>query len=94
MKMLFKLFTYDLWSDGEGGYTVNDVYPQGEITLRVRPKVFNRGTPHEFISHCPSDRQLNQAVGVRGCTWEGESDYTLYATNRRGNPECELRRIK
>jgi hypothetical protein len=80
--IIFQLFTYDLWADGEGGYTVNDVFPQGKITLRVR-----KGDE-------PSTYQLNRAVGGRGLTWDGEADYTLYASDRRGNPACELRRVQ
>ena len=93
MKMRFNLYTYDLIADCEGGYSVNDVYPQGEIEINVKPTVYNPGTEYEFTSHTPSDRQLNQAIGARDLTWDGESDYTLYATDRKGNPACELRRI-
>ena len=93
MRMRFKLYTYDLIADCEGGYSVNDVYPQGTITINVRPTTVNPGTQWEAIIHSPSDRQLNQAIGARDLTWDGESDYTLYATDRKGNPACELRRI-
>lgn len=93
MKMVFNLYTYDLLADAEGGYTVNDVYPQGTITLRVRPKTYNPNSPYEYIAHEPSDRQLNQAVGARGLTWDGECSHTLYATDKKGNPACELRRV-
>ena len=78
MKQRYTLFTYDLWADGEGGLSVNDVYRQGEITLNVRDY--------------PTDYQLNRAVGGRGLTWDGDPEYTLYATDKKGNPACELRR--
>lgn len=94
MKMVFNLYTYDLWADGEGGLTVNDVYPQGTITINVRPKVYNDNSPYRFVSHDPSDRQLNQAVGARGLTWDGECSQTLYAMDKKGNPVCELRRAR
>lgn len=81
VKMVFKLFTYDLWADCEGGMSVNDVFPQGEITVNALP------------DFGPTDLQLNRAIGARGLSWDGEADYTLYATDRKGNPACELRRV-
>lgn len=93
MKMKFKLYTYDLWADPEGGYSVNDVYPQHEVEINVKPVTYNKGTPHEFVSHYPSDYQLNRNLGARGLTWEGEVEHTLYATDKKGNPACELRRV-
>lgn len=83
MKMVFELFTYDLWADGDGGYSVNDVYRQGEITLKVKDPDYG-----------PTTRQLNRAIGARGLAWEGESEFTLYAADRKGNPACELRRVQ
>lgn len=93
MKAKFKLYTYDLWSDGEGGMSVNDVYYQGVIEVNLKKVVANAGTPREFISEDTSDYALNRAVGGRGLTWEGEMDYILYATDKKGNPACELRRV-
>jgi hypothetical protein len=93
MKATFKLYTYDLWSDGEGGLTVNDVYPQREFELNLKRKVANPGTPQEFTYFDITDRQINRAIGARGLTWDGEIEYTLHATDRKGNPACELRRV-
>ena len=78
MKQTYTLFTYDLWADPEGGYSVNDVYRHGEITVNAKDY--------------PTDYQLNRAVGARGLTWDGDPEYTLYATDKKGNPACELRR--
>lgn len=92
--MQFMLYTYDLWSDGEGGLSVNDVYRQGKIEITAKLVTFNEGTQHEFSRYMLTDRQLSRAVGGRGLSWEGEDDHTLYATDRKGNPACELRRIE
>lgn len=89
-KQTYRLWTYDLWADGEGGFTVNDRYDQGLVAISVKGRRYNVGTEHEFVSYSPTDRQLNQAIGERGLSWEGESEYTLYATDKRGNPACEL----
>lgn len=91
-KQTYRLWTYDLWSDGEGGLMVNDRYDRGLVTIRVKAVTYNAGTPYEFTSYCPTDRQLNRAIGMRGLAWDGEEDYTLYAKDARGNPACELER--
>ena len=91
-KQTYRLWTYDLWPDGEGGLMVNNRYDRGLVTIRVKATVYNAGTEHEFTSYSPTDRQLNRAIGARGLTWDGESDYTLYATDKRGDPACELER--
>ena len=82
----FNLYTYDLWGNDEDGYTVNDVYYQGVVTIpaRLDPQT---GTYHV------TDRQINRAIGARGLTWDGDEETVLYATDKRGNPVCELRRI-
>ena len=83
----FKLYTYDLWSDGEGGMTVNDLYEQGVIEVKAR-------TNPETGRYSVTDRQLNRAIGACGLSWDGDEEYTLYASDKRGNPACELRRVK
>jgi hypothetical protein len=86
-KRRYELYTYDLWADGEGGMTVNDIYRQGvvEINAHLNP---------ETGVYSFTDRQINRAIGARGLVWEGEDDHILYATDRKGNPACELRRVK
>lgn len=75
----YKLYTYDLWQDADGGWSVNDVYPQ--------PGVYT-------IPDDATDYQINRKVSGRGITWDGEPGYTLYAENKRnGKPVCELRCI-
>jgi hypothetical protein len=94
--MKFQLWTYDVWGNAKDGYEVNDRYKSSEvIEIQVKATVHNAGTPHEFIAYHPTDRQLSRAVGCKGLEWDGESDYTLYATRARdGKPMCELERIK
>lgn len=92
--MKFQLFTYDLWADGEGGFSVNDVYHQGVIEIKARLETWNANTPYERQEYGITDMQLNRAVGGRGLTWEGEDKYTLYAKDKKENPACELRRIE
>lgn len=92
-KQTYQLWTYDLWADGNGGYSVNDRHINGRIEINVKGKVYNKGTGQEFIAFDPTNRQLNCALNVHGLDWEGESDNTLYATDRHGDPACELERL-
>ena len=90
----YQLWTYDVWGNTRDGYQVNDRYKQGTISVKVRETVYNPGTEHQFSTFQPSDLQLSRAVSARGCEWEGEAKYTLYATNKRnGKPIGELVRI-
>jgi len=87
------LWTYDVWGNDEDGYTVNDRCKQGVLIVPTKREVHNAGTPDEFVTENPTDRQLCDAIDrpKSKTEWEGESDYTLYATNpRNGYPICEL----
>ena len=93
MKMIFRLYTYDLWVNPDGGYSVNDVYRKGIVTIDVPPVTYNPGTPYEVTLYDPSDEQLNKAVRRKDLTWVGEASGTLWANDKHGNPACELRRL-
>ena len=93
-KQKYRLWTYDLWANEYGGYEVNDRYKQGVIEINVKAKVYNEGTDQEFTTFDPTDLQLSRAVGGRGLTWDGESEYTLCAEDKHGDPACELERIE
>ena len=87
----YQLWTYDVWGNAEDGYEVNDRRKHGTIDIKCKNEVFNANTPQEFTTYCPTDLQLSRAVGCRGLSWDGESDYTLYATREKdGKPEGEL----
>ena len=90
----YELWTYDVWGNAKDGWEVNNRYKHGTITLKVKPTVFNQGTPHEFTAYGPTDLQINRAVRGRGIVWDGETDYTLYGETKSGKPVCELVRVK
>ena len=95
MKMTFQLWTYDLWGDGSEVWVNDRFRVEGCITINVKREIYNKGTAHEFADYFPTDRQLNVALGLPySTTWDGESDYTLYAKDANGNPVCELERRK
>lgn len=93
---VYRLWTYDVWGNARDGFEVNDRYDHGELAgVRCRLEVFNAGTPHEFHTHAPTDRQLSRLVGGKGLSWDGESDHTLYAEfGRNGKPACELEFVR
>jgi hypothetical protein len=99
----YRLWTYDVWGNARDGFDVNDRYSHGAVEIRVRRTDYNVGLDKlgrpfppdcQFSDYTPTDRQLSRAVGVRGADWDGESDFTLYATSKRnGRPLCELERV-
>ena len=91
----YRAWSYDVWGNARDGFDVNDRYDHGHVDIRCKRQVYNAGAAHEFAAYDPTDRQLSRAVGARGVEWDGESDYTLYATQRRnGRPICELEFIE
>jgi hypothetical protein len=60
----WELWSYDVWGNAADGYEVNDrscwdrEYP---LTLQI--EINNPGTPHEFLSAYPSDKQIRDALG-------------------------------
>lgn len=92
--MKFKLYKCRPCPDDIGTLHYTDENPQGEIAVRARLHIFNEGTVHQFSQYHITDRQLNFAIGARGLSWSGDLRHALYATDKKGNPACELRRIK
>jgi len=85
-RVKFILYAYDLWGNPQDGYIVNDIFRQREVEILAR---WNPAINDFEIT----DLQLNRAIGARGLKWDGGLDDILYATDRFGNPVCELRRV-
>ncbi len=92
----YSLHTYDVWGNSRKGFQVNDTYTSGTfIYIRCKRVVHNQDTLHEFESYPAMNLQLSRAVGGKNLTWDGETEYTLYAENsRNGKPVCELRYVE
>ena len=73
LKTTWELHTYDVWGNARDGYDVNDVWSAGEVELRIPITRYNVGTPQEFTSATPSDRQIKLAFGVR-CRIDTDGD--------------------
>lgn len=87
----WEVATYDVWGNARDGYEVNDVYRHGEVELSLTVTVNNEGTPHEFKSAHPTDKQLRKVFGV-GCQLETDGDdMTVYVKRERdGSPIGEI----
>jgi hypothetical protein len=85
--------TYDVWGNEKDGYEVNDVYRGREIELRIPVTVNNPGTPQQFESAYPTDRQIREALDCKPrirLTLDGD-DLTIYADHESsGYPLGEL----
>jgi hypothetical protein len=63
---LWEVRTYDVWGNQKDGYEVNDscvVHREYELTIPAT--VNNPGTPQEFESAYPTDRQIREALGIK-----------------------------
>lgn len=82
IKTLWEVKTYELWGNAKDGYEVNDAfYLHHEYPINIETKTYNAGTPQEFVSAYPTDRQIREALDVRGRVnigLEGD-DLTIYA---------------
>ena len=83
--------TYDVWGNETDGYEVNDVYRGAEININCPVTLYNAGTPHEFSSATPGDRQLRRIFRWPAPIEVDGDDVTLYVTDSKtGYPIGEL----
>ena len=86
----YKLWTYDVWGNTRDGFNVNDRYSHGLVTIACRREDFNIGTPHQFATWEPTDRQLSRAAGFLRCTWDGQEGTYYAEAASNGKPIGEL----
>lgn len=85
--------TYDVWGNAKDGYEVNNVYRRSEpVVLILEVKTYNAGTPGEFDSTTPTDRQIRRVFGLGRIQIDTDGDdMTIYVNRRRdGYPIGEL----
>ena len=77
--------TYDVWGNAREGYEVNDVYRHREpITLVLEVNTYNQGTPQQFDSATPTDRQLRRVFGLGRIQLDTDGDdLTIYVNRAR-----------
>ena len=93
IKTEWELATYDVWGNARDGYDVNDVYRQGSETLVLTVNTYNQGTPQEFESASPTDRQIRRVFGLGKIQLDTDGDDLYIAVNRArdGYPIGEMR---
>ncbi len=82
----YRLWTYDVWGNARDGYEVNDRCSHGTVTIRCKRETHNAGTPHEFHTWEPTDRQLSRAAGGKGLVWEWRGEGCYDAETKNGKP--------
>ena len=91
IRTTWELRTYDVWGNAKDGYEVNDSYSAGEVELHIPQTKYNLGTPHEFISASPTERQIKRVFGVRcRITAEGDDLHLHVDRERDGYPLGEM----
>ena len=90
----WELWTYDVWGNARDGYEVNDRYCHARaLKLNLPIEVCNAGTPQQFTTAYPSDRQIRKAFGLaRNLKLETDGDdLSIYVSRSRdGYPIGEL----
>jgi hypothetical protein len=89
----WELRNYDVWGNARDGYEVNDSWVfNREYTLVLNMETYNQGTPQQFNSTTPSNRQIRRAFGLGKIqiTTDGD-DLTIYVNRARdGYPIGEM----
>jgi len=78
----WQVVTYDLWSDGEGGLSVNDKFKSG--TIYMAPTA-NEGDVLQQV--CDLVGGDWKKLSFDNNTW---SENVIYVLDENGNPACEL----
>jgi hypothetical protein len=89
----WEVWDYDVWGNEVDGYEVNDRFcVSRDYPLTLAVEVNNAGTPHEFESAYPTDKQLREALGIkpRAKVETDGDDITIYVTSADGYPLGEL----
>ena len=94
LETAWEIRTYDIWGNSKEGYEVNNSFVVDRnypMTLDVT--VNNAGTPQEFLSAYPSDRQIRKALDLRSIQLDLDGDDLIIYVNRASNgyPCGELR---
>lgn len=79
--MQYQVIVYDVWGNEDDGYWVNAAYTTGcfiEVTDKDSCYAINR-------------RLGKIGFDSRGVIWDGEPEFGLYGTDRKGRPALELR---
>ena len=66
IETVWETWSYDVWGNAKDGYEVNNRFNLSrEWPLTLTVKKFNKGTPQEFESAYPSDKQIREALDIK-----------------------------
>lgn len=84
----FRVYTYDIWGNEEGGFEVNDIFMTSEyVTLS------DNMTDAEILHALEEEGIIISGIDHEKVEIDGEFDYALYFSYD-DRPEFELRRIR
>jgi hypothetical protein len=89
-KLTFEIWSYDVWGNARDGFEVNDRSKVGKITVTAKRTTHNAGTPHEFSTYHPTDRQLARAANCTGCVFDYSDGSYEITLRRNGRPIGQL----
>ena len=82
----WELRTYDVWGNNKDGYEVNDSYVvDRDYPMTLTVTVNNQGTPQEFLSAYPTNRQIRKALDLRSIQLDLQGDDLTIYVNRSSN---------
>lgn len=87
IETIWELRTYDVWGNEKDGYDVNDTFiVDRNYPLTLEVKTYNIGTPNEFKSAYPTDKQIRKALDLRSYKLDLQGDdLTIYVERARDN---------
>lgn len=93
VKTTWETASYDVWGNARDGYEVNNTFRGAEVDINCPIVRSNVGTPQEFASAYPSDKQIREALGCPRIAIETDGDdRNIYIKRARdGYPIGELR---
>ena len=66
IETVWETWSYDVWGNAKDGYEVNNRFNLSrEWPLTLTVEKFNEGTPQEFESAYPSDKQIREALDIK-----------------------------
>jgi hypothetical protein len=84
----WEFISYDLWADGEGGYSVNDMFPTG-IVLHIDDWESDIG-----VIKALRDAGLFGSAIVNEDSIDVDGDEDVIYINYENSPACELQRTR
>jgi hypothetical protein len=93
LKTLWEVRSYDVRGNAASGYEVNETFVDGTVEIAIRGIRYNMGTPEEFISYYPSNRQIRDALGISPrvkITANGDDTHIYVEYAKDGCPAGEL----